>query len=921
MDFEVRFRVREAKTHLEYYGFAVWNEQTWDSNGLPGDFTVDRYHLQWKVTTDAAGNNYAHESGEKVRGHKTVHVADDNKTQSIEVTGASGGNFKVEYAGEETGVIAWNATAANVQTALVALAGVAPADVSASGGPLGTSPVTLDWTGDGKTPKLVVSDDDLTGPNPLVTTQFRDKYRVDFGRMWQPKRLYVSARLRVRAGAGCWSDWSIWTTPVHPIDGTSEPIPPVPANTSLTFDYNHATRGNPMRAIVAGDYVGNWDVPGGDVEDDMARYHIQLQHSRDGGSTWEWPPQKKSVRDKDDNDNRWRTVFNNVNRKWDYRYRVNSEDRFNRRGPFGPGAFNANQRLDGWSALVDPGTSNDSPPAPTISMADIDRSKLHLQVDDYGAQWKDRIEYYEWEVYYDSVTAPNLQQKDQFHRGNSKVFPLRKPGGHAVIARVRAYTASDESSAWAQVTASAHTPPTPTISGATFDALGPRHSRYRVVVPVTVNDAGHNDNVDTIVVQLCHKITNATPTNSDKKQKDRVIVGDDPQEALFRSIPKGHYCFVRAKSLDGDRKESAWTSWTALGRARDSGATTTPTSVTGLVVSTPTPRRLQGEWADPDDDEVVRWKVTVKKSGATVSGYPKYSRTNRHVYRVPKPDVLISHSMEVIAVNDMGTESTLGSGSGTPDDDAAGGEGFEVGDIKKRGHSTVPAKWLLCNGNGYATSTYPELFAVIAYTYGGSGATFNVPDLKGRHAVGDSSVIAMGANEGDVEANRSAAHIHASDSTSGTPASDATSQTPTSDASSQTPTADASGQYSGDDATGASPDPDSSGESATHQHGADPPLQTVARGNLAGDAAGPGHSHTIYPRDNPHNHGHGHGSHGHFHGHGTHGHNHTHGGHGHGHSHGGHGHNHGHGGHPHPHPHDSKKRPHLAVKFIIKALP
>lgn len=49
---------------------------------------------------------------------------------------------------------------------------------------------------------------------------------------------------------------------------------------------------------------------------------------------------------------------------------------------------------------------------------------------------------------------------------------------------------------------------------------------------------------------------------------------------------------------------------------------------------------------------------------------------------------------------------------------------------------TSPAGWLLCDGSSYPTATYPALFTAIGYTWGGSGASFNVPDLRSRVTVG-----------------------------------------------------------------------------------------------------------------------------------------------------------------------------------------
>ena len=52
------------------------------------------------------------------------------------------------------------------------------------------------------------------------------------------------------------------------------------------------------------------------------------------------------------------------------------------------------------------------------------------------------------------------------------------------------------------------------------------------------------------------------------------------------------------------------------------------------------------------------------------------------------------------------------------------------------GGSSAPAGWLLCDGSSYPTSTYPALFAAIGYAWGGSGANFNVPDMRGRTSIG-----------------------------------------------------------------------------------------------------------------------------------------------------------------------------------------
>lgn len=55
-----------------------------------------------------------------------------------------------------------------------------------------------------------------------------------------------------------------------------------------------------------------------------------------------------------------------------------------------------------------------------------------------------------------------------------------------------------------------------------------------------------------------------------------------------------------------------------------------------------------------------------------------------------------------------------------------------VGDYKYSAIATNHGGWLLCDGSSVSTSTYSGLFTVIGYAFGGSGATFTLPDGRGR---------------------------------------------------------------------------------------------------------------------------------------------------------------------------------------------
>lgn len=61
---------------------------------------------------------------------------------------------------------------------------------------------------------------------------------------------------------------------------------------------------------------------------------------------------------------------------------------------------------------------------------------------------------------------------------------------------------------------------------------------------------------------------------------------------------------------------------------------------------------------------------------------------------------------------------------------------FYIGDYKYSAQTTNHGSWLLCNGQSVSTTTYSSLFSLIGYAFGGSGANFNVPDLRGQVAGG-----------------------------------------------------------------------------------------------------------------------------------------------------------------------------------------
>lgn len=75
------------------------------------------------------------------------------------------------------------------------------------------------------------------------------------------------------------------------------------------------------------------------------------------------------------------------------------------------------------------------------------------------------------------------------------------------------------------------------------------------------------------------------------------------------------------------------------------------------------------------------------------------------------------------------------------------GDGVPVGMIMDFGGSVTPTGYLACNGSAVSRTDYAELFAVIGTTWGaGDGSTtFNLPDLRGRAAIGSGTGTASDA--------------------------------------------------------------------------------------------------------------------------------------------------------------------------------
>ena len=202
--------------------------------------------------------------------------------------------------------------------------------------------------------------DDLNDAQTLGVAFDEDDFlHVTIPHVPRPKTWSWQARVRCRSGEGCWSAFSRWTTAILPWDG-AEPRPPTPTygDFPITFDTKGKDDKHKLRLLFTYDEVGFWDVPGGDREDDVRGYDVQIDQSTDG-ATWDdahgggkpYRTQHRPAMDEDADTERV-AVFPRISRRFWYRARVRTVDRFSRKGA--------------WSDWTDPALpfDDDAPPKP-----------------------------------------------------------------------------------------------------------------------------------------------------------------------------------------------------------------------------------------------------------------------------------------------------------------------------------------------------------------------------------------------------------------------------------------------------------------------------------------------------------------------------------------------------------------------------
>ena len=147
------------------------------------------------------------------------------------------------------------------------------------------------------------------------------------------------------------------------------------------------------------------------------------------------------------------------------------------------------------------------------------------------------------------------------------------------------------------------------------------------------------------------------------------------------------------------------------------------------------------------DPLIIDWSA-VQNTPTTIAGYGITD-----AYTIAQVD----NAINTIELTPGPQGATGPSGSAGPS-----GPGLSAGAVIYHASSTPPTGFIKANGASLSTSTYAALFAAIGYTFGGSGGSFNVPDLRGEFLRGwdDSRGVDSGRSFGSAQADEFKSHTH-----------------------------------------------------------------------------------------------------------------------------------------------------------------
>ena len=235
----------------------------------------------------------------------------------------------------------------------------------------------------------------------------------------------------------------------------------------------------------------------------------------------------------------------------------------------------------------------------------------------------------------------------------------------------------------------------------------------------------------------------------------------------FRRVHRRHKYRVKMRSVDRWNRRGDWTTWFPSSSGVSIASDTPPQVTINKYIDLK--KRRGVVWDAPEDatdvnNDIKKIEIQVAKSSAFSTLVEKNMKTAGHgVYRylVPRADWGVNHFIRLRTVDGEGDRGPWQPSASGQLLNGVEGDEFDAdtpGTIKKHAGPNTPSGWLRANGQSVATAAEPALFAEIGYTYGGSGATFQVPDFRRRHPKGVGTGQSPGENENQVEGERVDGH-------------------------------------------------------------------------------------------------------------------------------------------------------------------
>ena len=256
----------------------------------------------------------------------------------------------------------------------------------------------------------------------------------------------------------------------------------------------------------------------------------------------------------------------------------------------------------------------------------------------------------------------------------------------------------------------------------------------------------HNDTYSTFGVTYTYDsvndvwLANRPPTIDDMVDVDTTTIAPTANQVLSwdvntnNFIPTDGFAARLSASTTDDVTEASNLYFTTA-RARNSISVSgdlSYNSATGVISYT---------------DPIIDWSA-VQNTPTTIASYGITD-----AYTIAQVD----NAINTIELTPGPQGATGPSGSAGPS-----GPGLSAGAVIYHASSTPPTGFIKANGASLSTSTYAALFASIGYTFGGSGGSFNVPDLRGEFLRGwdDSRGVDSGRSFGSAQADEFKSHTH-----------------------------------------------------------------------------------------------------------------------------------------------------------------